>query len=422
MAENELMVKAATLVAEARTIQDKADEDNKRALTDEESTRLNKLVEEGIQVREEADKVQRDKDNRKRLDELDEYLRESDGTRAGRQDVDGRSDGDPGKAVRETKEQKEKRSAFDHYLREGRQELSEAENRALQADDGVQGGYLVAPQQFIRDLIAGIDDDVFIRRLANVRQLTGAESLGVPTRDGDVDDADWTAEIGSVTEDTGLNYGKRELWPHLASKLVKVSMKLLRISAISAEQEVMERLRYKFGITHEKGFLTGSGAQQPLGVFTASNDGISTSRDVSTGNSTTAPTFDGLIEAKFSLKGQYWNRAWWVFHRDVLKIIAKLKDGEGQYLWRQSVRSGEPDRILDRPIAMSEYAPNTLTTGLYVGILGDFKSYWIVDFLGFQVQRLNEKYADTNQIGFIGRMESDGMPVLEEAFARVTLA
>jgi len=74
------------------------------------------------------------------------------------------------------------------------------------------------------------------------------------------------------------------------------------------------------------------------------------------------------------------------------------------------------------PISMSEYAPSTLTTGLYVGILGDFSNYWIADALDMQVQRLVELYAEANQVGFIGRLETDGMPVLEEAFSRVKLA
>jgi hypothetical protein len=39
-----------------------------------------------------------------------------------------------------------------------------------------------------------------------------------------------------------------------------------------------------------------------------------------------------------------------------------------------------------------------------------------------EVQRLEELYAATSQVGFIGRLESDGMPVLEEAFSRVKLA
>ncbi len=107
--------------------------------------------------------------------------------------------------------------------------------------------------------------------------------------------------------------------------------------------------------------------------------------------------------------------------RDVLAVIAKLKDGEGQYLWRESVRAGEPDRLLNLPVMMSEYAPNTLTTAQYVGALGDFSHYWIADALDMQIQRLVELYAETNQTGFIGRKETDGMPVLAEAFVRVKL-
>ena len=36
-----------------------------------------------------------------------------------------------------------------------------------------------------------------------------------------------------------------------------------------------------------------------------------------------------------------------------------------------------------------------------------------------EIQRLNELYAGTNQIGFIGRLHADGAPVLSQAFARV---
>jgi HK97 family phage major capsid protein len=49
----------------------------------------------------------------------------------------------------------------------------------------------------------------------------------------------------------------------------------------------------------------------------------------------------------------------------------------------------------------------------------DFSYYWIVDALDMEVQRLVELYAETNQVGFIGRLETDAMPVLEEAFVRL---
>ncbi len=168
--------------------------------------------------------------------------------------------------------------------------------------------------------------------------------------------------------------------------------------------------------------MTGHGSGQPLGIFTASAQGISTGRDVSTGNTTTSIQTDGLLEAKYTLKVQYRGRARWIFHRDALKQVAKLKDGDGQYIWQQGITAGTPDRLLNLPYLESEYAPNTFTTGLYAGILGDFQHYWIADALDLQVQRLSELYAATNQTGFIGRLEVDGMPVLEEAFVRVKLA
>ena len=70
----------------------------------------------------------------------------------------------------------------------------------------------------------------------------------------------------------------------------------------------------------------------------------------------------------------------------------------------------------------SEYAPATITTGLYTAILGDFSNYWIADALDMQLKVLNELYAENNQIGYILRKETDGMPVLEEAFARLKQA
>lgn len=313
-------------------------------------------------------------------------------------------------------------AGFRNYLRTGRFVGEGAEEfRAYQAGSDTEGGYVVPPQEVIQTFLKNVDDQVFIRNRATKYQLPQAESLGVPTLDTDAEDADWTTELATGTEEDTLRIGKREMRPHPMAKRVKLSKTLIR-KAPAFETLILDRMAYKVGVTQEKGYLTGDGNQKPLGVFTASNDGIPTTRDVSTGNTTTAPTFDGLIEAKFSLKAAYWNTADWLFHRDAVKIITKLKDGDGQYLWKMSVRDGEPDTILGRPLMISEFAPNTFTTGLYVGIFGDFTKYWIVDSLNLQMQRLVELYAETNQDGFISRYEGDGAPALAEAFARVKLA
>lgn len=296
-----------------------------------------------------------------------------------------------------------------------------AEVRALQADLDTQGGYLMAPIQMVDRLIQAVDDAVWIRRLATVIAVPNADSLGVPSLDADPADADWTNELATGSEDSTMSFGRRELKPHPLAKRIKISRKLM-MKVPNAEDLTIARLAYKFAITQEKAFLLGSGANQPLGVFTASTSGISTARDISSGNTTTSIGFDGLISAKYGLKAQYWPKSQWIFHRDAVAQIAKLKDSQGQYLWRESVRVGEPDRILGLPVNVSEYTPNTFTTGLYVGMLADFSNYWIADSMAMEMQRLIELYAESNQIGLIGRLDTDGLPTLEEAFVRVKLA
>lgn len=298
--------------------------------------------------------------------------------------------------------------------------MSQMERRALQQGSDTEGGYLVAPVQWMDKLIQRVDDLVFIRQLATKERITGAQSIGCPSLDTDMDDWEWTTELSTGTDDDALRFGKRELSTNPMAKRVKISKKLLATSS-RAEGIVLERMAYKRAKTEEVNFLTGDGQGKPLGLFTASTDGISTSRDVSTDNTSSAVTFNGLIEAVYALKGQYHGRARWIFHRDLVKMLRKIKDSNGQYIWQPSVVQGEPDRVLNFPYLMSEYCPNTFTANQYVGMLGDFSYYWILDSLDMELQRLTELYAESNQMGFIGRQESDGMPVLEEAFVRVKL-
>lgn len=308
-------------------------------------------------------------------------------------------------------------SAFGTFLQ------GQGPSGALQMGSDTGGGYL-APQQFAAGIIQALDNDVFMRQIATVLPpLTTGDSLGMASLDSDPADPVWTSELSTGDEDSDMAFGKRELKPHPLAKRIKVSKTLVRRSSAPVEQMVRDRLAYKFAVVMEYAYLLGSGANQPLGVFTASNNGISTSRDIATGNEATAITADGLIEAKYALKAQYRRSPSlrWLFHRDAVKQVSKLKDGEGNYLWLPSVREGEADRILGVPYAESEYVPNTFTTGQYVGIIGDFKHYHIVDALTLTIQVLTELYAETNQNGYIGRLESDGMPVLQEAFARVKL-
>lgn len=325
-----------------------------------------------------------------------------------------------GKDGEEGEAEKRSMDAFRSFLRSGK---NNSEHRAaLNAGTDPEGGFLVAPTTFVQGVLKSVDDNVFIKKASNNIPMGTAKSLGVITLDADLDDGEWTTELATGSEDTSMRFGKREFVPNPMAKRIKISKKLLRNSAQSIEQIVRDRLAYKIGVTLEKNYLLGNGAKKPLGLFVASDAGIGTGRDVTEGSTSTELTFDSLIAAKYSLKAAYWGAAKWLFHRNAVKKISLLKDLEGQYLWRPSVREGEPDTILGHGMMVSEFTPNTFTSGLYVGLFGDFSYYWTCDALDMQIQVLTELYAETNQDGFIARYEGDGAPALGEAFARLKLA
>jgi len=418
MTLKEKQQKRGELVAQMRAIQKKAD-DEKRALTAEESAQFDTIDTDqeklGTEIADEQKVAQRSI----RLKAAEDALKQTDDS--GIRPAPG-SGGQPTNVLRS----EEYRGWYNQYLcgdLDMRAVRDQIERRAdvLQVGLFAKGGALVMPEQMAAGLIKAVDDQTFMLSIANVERITQAESLGIGTLDTDPADADWTTEL-KTGSDADLAVGKRSLTPHPLAKRAKVSNTLLRRTAGGAESLLNGRLAYKFGVTFEKGCLSGTGVRQPLGVFTASADGVTTARDVSTGNTTTSIQADGLIEAKHSIKSAYWPRLRWIFHRDAVKQIRKLKDGNGQYLWAPGLTGGVPDRIIETPYLVSEYAPNTFTTGLYVGIIGDFSYYTIVIALDMTVQRLVELYAEANQTGFIGRMEADGAPVLAEAFARVKLA
>lgn len=314
------------------------------------------------------------------------------------------------------------KKAFRSFLKGGFGSLREEEVRALSAGNHVEGGAVVAPQAFVAEVLKAVDDRVIIRQLATKFTLDRPLSLGIPVLDSDPADADWTSELGTGSEDGSMKFGSRELVPHPLAKRIKLSNKLIRSSIVPIEALVQERLAYKFAITEEKALLTGSGANQPLGLFTAHASGVPTSRDVVGSNTATAIVADTLFDVKYAVKEQYQASGAWLFHRDAIKSIMKLKDLENQYLWQPGLQVGQPDVLLGRPVYQSEYVPNTFTSGKYVGMFGDYSKVWIVDALDMTVQKLVELYAETNQTGYVARMEMDAMPVLAEAFARVKLA
>lgn len=407
---HELQQKKAAAVAAARAISTEANARTDSKLSADEEQRFNGFMNEALDLGKEIDREAR-------LIEQEKSLAEQH-SRANPADKGEKEKGD--KRVRPQGTEPYHR-AFQALLNvaDARNGGLADEHRALLVSTDTEGGFTAASEQFVTDLIKNVDDMVWIRQVATKHRVATAKSLGVPTLENDPADADWTTEIGTISADTAMSFGKRKLQPHPLSKLLKVSRDFLRQSLVGGEALVRNRLAYKIALPQEKAMLTGHGVGQPLGVFTASADGIPTSRDV-TATATQAFTFPLLQAVKYGLKAQYRNSPSirWLFSRTAILKIAQLVDGQNKPLWQESIRIGEPATLLGYPVMESEHVPATFTSGLYVGLLGDFSHYWVADAYDVEIQRVDELYAETNQVGFMARAATDGAPVLAEAFVR----
>jgi HK97 family phage major capsid protein len=157
------------------------------------------------------------------------------------------------------------RGAWSKYLRDGARGLHPEQHAALRSDDADQAGYLVASEQFASELLKDVDDLLFIRRYARIIQVREADSLGIRKRTAKAATFNWSSELAISTEDSTLAFGKKVLTPHAATGLIKVSRDLLRRAVMSVDQIVREEMSIDAAELLEDGYLTGHGAQQPLG-------------------------------------------------------------------------------------------------------------------------------------------------------------
>lgn len=318
-------------------------------------------------------------------------------------------------------------SAMRKYLRKGVQGLNNDEIKALSVGDPSAGGYL-QQDTYIAQLLMKQREAMAMRQISTVLPPVPSGSTIAPAEDSFLSDAAWTTEVGTGADDTVKPFGERKLTPHPLAKRLKVSNTLLRNPFFDVEAWVRDRMAYKFSIPEESGFISGDGAQKALGL-------LDTKSGLPTFTTATSLSLfgDDLINWVYKLPQSYASRpttrilANRSFIRKV-RTIAKKDTATAftNYIWQPGLAAGSPNMILDIPYALSDKFPTGLDgsdvfTNTIVAVVGDFSYYWIVDALQMSIQRLVELYAETNQTGFIGRKETDGMAVLAEAFMTLTI-
>ncbi len=276
---------------------------------------------------------------------------------------------------------------------------------ALSEGTDTEGGYLV-PDEFESTLIKALEEENVIRAHAHVfTTASGSHKIPIVATKGT---ASWIDEGGAYGEADDV-FGQTQIDAHKVGTIVKVSEELLNDSAFDLESYFREEFARRIGNKEEEAFLIGDGSGKPTGILSDNGAEVGV-----TAASATAVTADELIDLFYSLKSPYRKNAIWVLNDATVRLIRKLKDNNGQYLWQPALRDGEFDTILGKRIFTSAYAP-TPAAGAKSILFGDLSYYWIGDRQGVTFKRLNERYADYGQIGFLASKRVDGKLVLPEA-------
>lgn len=277
---------------------------------------------------------------------------------------------------------------------------------ALQIGTDSEGGYLV-PDEFESTLVEALTEENIFRTLAKTIQTSsGDRKIPVVASKGT---ANWIDEEGAFTESDDV-FNQVSIGAYKLGTMIKVSEELLNDSIFDLENYISKEFARRIGAKEEEAFFIGDGKGKPLGVL-ADVGGAETGV---TAASATAITSDEIIDLFYSLKAPYRKNAVFILNDSTIKTLRKLKDSNGQYLWQPSLVAGTPDTLLGKVIKTSTYMP-AVAAGAKSIAFGDFKHYWIADRQGRSFKRLNELYAATGQVGFLGSQRVDGRLILGES-------
>ena len=303
-------------------------------------------------------------------------------------------------------------NAFDNYCRKGIEGLDPVEKKALTVSNDSTGGYL-APPEYVRELLKEITELSPIRSISRIRN-TSARSVQIPKREGTFA-AQWVSESGTRSETTGWRVGLEELPAHELYALVDISEQDLEDSLFNLEAEMQSEFAEQFALAEGIAFTTGDAMGKPEGFMTNGSVG-----QVVSGHASTILA-DGLISLVHGVKSDYSKNGTFVFNRNSLASIRKLKDTAGQYVFQAGMMlSGSmSNTVLGHPYieaaAMADEGSNTFPVAF-----GDFnRGYMIVDRVAMAVLRDPFTQATTGNVRYIARRRTGGQVVQAEAIVKL---
>ena len=304
-----------------------------------------------------------------------------------------------------------RKGAFEKYLRNGMGALT-AEERSIMgelrgtstqvAGTDSLGGFLV-PQDFSNELDMASLFTGEVERLAKKLNTAGGALLDYPTINDTATDAGLTNEAAAVTVQD-MTFANAQLSAYNYASQVRVSMQLLQDNAFDLNAFLAESMGERIARATNAAFTTGSGSSQPQGIITGATLG-------NTAASATAIASSDILELIHSIDPSYRNKPTFglMAHDNVIAAIRALGIGSANDfpVFIPSMEAGQPDKLFGYNVYYNNDMASAITTGQKTLLAADFSKFVVRSAGGVQFVRLNERYMDELEVGFVAYARKD---------------
>ena len=296
----------------------------------------------------------------------------------------------------------EYRRAFGDYLLNGASGISSESRATIEQRAGIAGlsGGLIIPNTLASEIEVALKAYGGMFEAATILNTSHGGDLILPT----VNDTSAKATIVSEYDQStkrAPSFGSVVLKAYTyRTPIIPVSQELIQDSAFDLDALLSRLLADSFSRGVNEDLTTGSGTGKPTGIVTAATA-------CTTQAAAASIKLDDIIDLIKSVNSAYARNGKFMFNRNTLWELAKIKDQTGRYIWQDSTREGTPATLFGKQYVLNDDMAD-IGAGNASVLFGDLTKYNIRLVQSFRVIRLNELLAEYLSIGLFGFARVDG--------------
>ncbi|HGH7183453.1 phage major capsid protein [Bacillus cereus] len=296
--------------------------------------------------------------------------------------------------------EKEIRSAFANFV-VGK--ISETEARSLGIEAG--NGSVTIPEVIASEIITYAQEENLLRKYGSVVKTAGDVKYPVLVKKADANVRKKERGDSDEIKPTDIEFDEVLLDPAEFDALATVTKKLLKMTGAPIEQIVVDELKKAYVRKEINYMFNGDdvGNENP-GALAKKAVAFTPSVPVDLKAADAGQKmYDALIEFKNTPVTEVMKKGRFIINRAALTAIEKMKTADGFPLLRPMTQAegGIGNTLVGYPVEFTDAADVKGKPDVPVLYFGDFSAFHIQDVIGaMELQKLIEKFAGTNKVGF----------------------